>query len=112
MWDSIPGLWDHALSQRQMLNCQPTQVSLVLFIQFQVHFLPKPVFLYPYSRGVSPQHHQAIVGKESGIGAPAEDPAYTCYLVNVSSRHLVLSPLHILYSSQNGLFSILRICPE
>ena len=25
MWDSIPGLWDHALSQRQMLNRWATQ---------------------------------------------------------------------------------------
>ena len=26
-WDSIPGLWDHALSRRQMLNCWDTQAS-------------------------------------------------------------------------------------
>ena len=29
MWDSIPGLWDHGLSQRQMLNHWATQAPLV-----------------------------------------------------------------------------------
>ena len=28
MWDSIPGPWDHDLSQRQMLNYRATQVPL------------------------------------------------------------------------------------
>ena len=31
MWDSIPGIQDHTLSQRQMLNRWATQASLVLF---------------------------------------------------------------------------------
>ena len=32
MWDSIPGLRDHALSQRQMLNHGATQVPLLSLI--------------------------------------------------------------------------------
>ena len=42
MWDSIPGLQDHALGQRQMLNCWATQVSLNYFI------LNKPLMLYKH----------------------------------------------------------------
>ena len=30
MWDSIPGLQDRALGQRQALNCCATQGSLIL----------------------------------------------------------------------------------
>ena len=32
MWDSIPGLWDYALSQKQMLNGWPTQASLFMIL--------------------------------------------------------------------------------
>ena len=34
MWDSIPGLWDHDLSQGQTLNCSATQASLP-FLKFK-----------------------------------------------------------------------------
>ena len=39
MWDSIPGLQDHALGQRQALNCCATQGS-------QVHTFLKNIFIY------------------------------------------------------------------
>ena len=33
MWNSIPGPWDHNLSQSQTLNHSPTQVSLFFFFK-------------------------------------------------------------------------------
>ena len=32
MWDSILGIWDPVLSQRETLNCRATQASLKHFI--------------------------------------------------------------------------------
>ena len=36
MWDSIPGLWDHNLSWRQMLNCWATQASQCQVVLLQI----------------------------------------------------------------------------
>ena len=44
MWDSISGLQDHALSQRQVLNHSATQASLALYILFSFFFFFKSVY--------------------------------------------------------------------
>ena len=68
MWDSIPGPWDHTLSQRQMLNCWVTQVS-----QFSIHFMKEP-HLY-HGTGMAPLKELMSLGartihylcQESGV---------------------------------------------
>ena len=39
MWDSIPGPWDHDLSQRQTLNHRAAQASLHVFLNGNSFFL-------------------------------------------------------------------------
>ena len=60
-WDSIPGLQDHALGQRQAPNCCATQGSLdLLFLSSNMEMVVVPWILLVVDCPTHPHHHPLL----------------------------------------------------